>query len=84
MDRKRLIFQSWHRGTRENDLIFGPFADATLETLTVAECANYGHLLNESDLDLFQWITYGTPAPKCYQDIVAKIKAFHSISTVNG
>lgn len=79
MDRKRLIFQSWHRGTRENDLIFGAFADACLETLTVAECTNYGHLLNESDLELFQWVTYDVPIPRCYHDIMTKIKTFHGI-----
>ena len=28
--RKRLLFRSWHRGTREADLILGSFADENL------------------------------------------------------
>ena len=28
--RRRLLFRAWHRGSREMDLIMGPFADAWL------------------------------------------------------
>ena len=28
--RKRLLFRSWHRGTRELDLLMGSFAEAVL------------------------------------------------------
>ena len=31
--RRKLLFRSWHRGTREMDLIMGRFADATIEQL---------------------------------------------------
>ena len=30
MRRKRLLFRSWHRGTREADLLLGPFAERHL------------------------------------------------------
>ena len=35
--RRRLLFRSWHRGTREADLIMGRFADVHLATLNDAE-----------------------------------------------
>ena len=31
--RRKVLFRSWHRGTREMDLIMGRFADATIEQL---------------------------------------------------
>ena len=29
--RRRLRYRAWHRGTKEMDLVLGPFADAHLE-----------------------------------------------------
>ena len=42
---KRLKFRSWHRGTRELDLLLGPFADRHLDRLSAAELAEYEALL---------------------------------------
>ena len=44
--RRRLLFRSWHRGTREADLIMGRFADAHIEGLSDAELDEYEHLLD--------------------------------------
>ena len=35
--RKKLIYQSWHRGMRENDFLLGAFADAFLPTFFMPE-----------------------------------------------
>ena len=35
--RRKLLFRSWHRGTREADLIMGRFADAHIASLSDAE-----------------------------------------------
>ena len=40
--RKRLLFRSWHRGTREMDLIMGRFADANIGALSDAELDAFG------------------------------------------
>ena len=61
--RKRLRFRSWHRGTREVDLLLGPFADRHLARLDDGELAAYQALLEESDPDLFDWITGRAPPP---------------------
>ena len=35
--RKRLRFRSWHRGTKEMDLLMGSFADAHLSAFDVGQ-----------------------------------------------
>ena len=54
--RKKLLFRSWHRGTRELDLIFGAFADAAIETLDAGQLDDYERLLNLPDSDLMDWL----------------------------
>lgn len=54
--RKRLIFRSWHRGTREMDLIMGTFADKNIQTFTEGELTAYETLLETPDPDLYNWI----------------------------
>jgi antitoxin CptB len=61
--RKRLQFRSWHRGTRELDLIFGPFADVAIETLDEAELDDYERLLDLQDSDLMDWVLGARPLP---------------------
>jgi antitoxin CptB len=60
--RKRLLFRSWHRGTREADLILGSFAEAHLRDFGDARLDEYEALLACPDADLFDWIT-GRAAP---------------------
>lgn len=54
---RRLRMRSWRRGTREMDLILGPFADANLGRLDAAALDAYEALLEENDQDLYPWIT---------------------------
>lgn len=60
--RKRLIFRSWHRGTREMDLLMGSFADTHVPEFDEAALAQYEALLNEPDPDLYDWFI-GKPVP---------------------
>lgn len=54
---RRRRLRAWRRGTREMDLILGPFADARLAGLDAAGQALFDRLLAENDHDLYQWIT---------------------------
>jgi antitoxin CptB len=74
--RKKLIYQSWHRGTRENDLLLGPFADAFLPTFTTADLKAYQDALNHEDADLFGWITDAKPIPE-KETMIRRIRDFH-------
>jgi len=61
--RKQLIFRSWHRGTREIDLLLGKFADAHLPQFNERQLTAYDRFLNNSDPDIFNWITGQEPVP---------------------
>lgn len=54
---KRLSMRAWRRGTKEMDLILGPWADACLAGLTEDTLARFERLLDENDQDLYGWIT---------------------------
>src|ERR1700680_2843343 len=67
--RKRLLFRSWHRGTREADLILGSFAEANLAGFDDGQLDRYEALLNVPDPDLFDWIVgRADPPPECDHD----------------
>jgi len=59
--RRRLLFRSWHRGTREMDLIMGRFADATIGELDDAELAAFERLTDVPEPELYAWITGDEP-----------------------
>jgi antitoxin CptB len=60
--RRRLLFRSWHRGTREADLILGSFAEAHLGAFDSMQLDQYEALLEVPDADLFDWLG-GRAAP---------------------
>lgn len=73
--RKRLIFRSGHRGTKEMDLIMGGFAKAHVPDFTAQELAEYDDLLCNNDPDLYNWITQKEEPP---QD-VAMMQVFQKL-----
>ncbi len=63
--RRRLRYRAWHRGTREMDLVLGPFADAHVDALDGPELDRLEALLDEEDTDLLKWVMSQEPAPEC-------------------
>ena len=61
--RKRLLYQSRHRGRLESDLLLGAFAARHLPSLSAPQLDRYEALLQESDHDLFAWISGQQPVP---------------------
>ena len=77
-ERKRLIFRSWHRGTREMDLLLGAFADRYVPGFSVEELVLYGDILQHSDPDLYNWITGKEEVPANYRnDVLEKLLRHH-------
>jgi len=75
--KKRLLFRSWHRGTREADLILGSFAEANLAAFDEGSLDRYEALLECLDADLFDWITGRTaPPPEHDHDVTRLLLAF--------
>ena len=60
--RKRLLYQSRHRGTKESDLFLGAFADTYLPNFSATDLSEYESILAEDDDTLFDWI-YGRVKP---------------------
>jgi antitoxin CptB len=70
--RRKLLFRSWHRGTREMDLILGRFSDAAIDSLTDAELDQYEQLLELQDADLLSWVMCTSPAPAAFDTPLLK------------
>lgn len=75
--RKRLIFRSWHRGTREMDLLMGSFADAHINNFDEAQLDLYEEILNHSDPDLYNWISGREDTPANYMNEVMALLLAH-------
>jgi antitoxin CptB len=61
--RRRLRYRAWHRGTKEMDLVLGPFADAFVEGYGPAELDRLEALMDEEDTDLLKWVMGQEPVP---------------------
>jgi len=76
--RKRLLFRSWHRGTREMDLMLGRFATARLAEMSEKQIDRYEALLLESDPDLYDWINGRALVPTEHDhDVMEMLKNFN-------
>lgn len=73
---KRMGMRSWRRGTKEMDLVLGPYADAHLAGMEEAKLALYDRLLGENDQDLLPWVLGQMAAPADYSALIAEIGAF--------
>lgn len=61
--RKKLRFRSWHRGTKEMDVLLGRFADVYVMGFDARQLGLYDRLLNNSDPDLYNWVSRNEPLP---------------------
>ncbi len=76
--RRRMLYRSWHRGTREADLIMGRFADAHIGALTGAELDEYEHLLDALETDLLAWLTGACAVPADHDTAMfRRVREFH-------
>lgn len=73
---KRMKMRSWRRGTKEMDLILGPFADVRLADMVPEQLDLYEELLAQNDQDLLPWVLGQTPAPEFLAQIIADIGVF--------
>ena len=73
---KRMTMRSWRRGTKEMDLVLGPYAEAHLAAMDEGRLVLYDQLLDENDQDLLPWVLGQTPAPAALSGLVAEIGIF--------
>ena len=73
---KRMAMRLWRRGTKEMDLVLGPYAEAHLAGMDDQKLALYDRLLDENDQDLLPWVLGQTPAPAAFSGLIAEISRF--------
>lgn len=77
--RKRIAFRAWRRAFREADLMVGRFAEKRLSQLTPLQVESLEALLEESDADLYAWITGAKPVPAEHDtDVMAMLQDIDS------
>lgn len=79
--RKRLIFRSGHRGTKEMDLFMERFAKHHVPEFSEEELSQYDELLCNNDPDLYNWITKKESAPEevAQMSVFQKLMAFEFV-----
>ena len=75
--RKRLLYRSWHRGTKELDLFIGAFADAHLVELSPEQLDRYEAILERDETDIYGWLSRRQPVPpELDNDVMAMILSY--------
>lgn len=77
---KRLKIRSWRRGTKEMDMLLGPYADGPLHDLDDAALDAYEAMLNENDQDLYAWISGARPMDPAHASTLGLVVDFHGIA----
>jgi antitoxin CptB len=73
---KRLLYRSWHRGCKETDIVLGGFAQRHLRTLKSEMLGTYEALLEENDIDIWNWLT-GQDTPKAqYNELLSLLHSY--------
>jgi antitoxin CptB len=81
---KRMAMRSWRRGTKEMDLVLGPFAEAHLAGMDAATLDAYDALLNENDQDLLPWVLGQAQPPTHLAPLLARISTFAKARLARG
>ena len=79
--RKRLLYQSRHRGMQEMDLLLGRFAERFLDGMTDVQLDEFDAVLVENDLDLLNWITGKESVPEALDtEVMQSIIDFRTLA----
>ena len=75
--RKRLLFRSVRRGTKESDLVIGGFAKTHLESMDEAQLTRFEALLECSDPEILSWVIGQERIPVEFDtDVMAMMMAY--------
>ncbi|MEM1307152.1 MAG: succinate dehydrogenase assembly factor 2 [Pseudomonadota bacterium] len=84
--RRRAIYRSNYRGTKEMDWLLGKFADAHIAQMSDDELTAYEQFLALADPDIQNWLMdtpsqtpVASPDPR-FRGLINRIRAFHSLS----
>ena len=66
--RKRLRYHSWHRGTKELDLVLGQFGEKYLSTMSENDIDLFEAIINENEHDIYAWLAGREPVPAHHEN----------------
>jgi antitoxin CptB len=77
--RRKLVFRSWHRGTKEMDLMLGRFADIHVAQMGMTQLLQFEALMHENDPDLYGWLTGHAETPeRCRNEVMELMVSFYA------
>lgn len=77
--RKRILFRSLRRGTKESDLVIGGFAKSALEGMDGAQLDALEALLDRPDPEVLGWVIgLRSVPPEFDTEVMAMLRAYKS------
>jgi antitoxin CptB len=78
---KRLYFRSSHRGSKETDLILGPYAHVHLKFMNEAALDEFEAFLDEGDNDIWDWVSgKSLPHDGRYHTLITELRRSYALS----
>ena len=77
---RRLRIRGWRRGTKEMDMILGPWCDALADRRETCDLDALEALMEENDQDLYLWVSGAVPTPAAHGPMIERLRAFHDIA----
>ena len=71
--RKRLLYKSSNRGWKETDILLGEFTKRNITSMNDAQLSMLDILLDEPDVEIFNWITKKATAPQKHNNEVMQM-----------
>lgn len=73
----KLIYRSWHRGTKELDLILGNFIQDNISDMKETDIKVYEDLLASEDPEIYNWIVKSeNPPNQQLGNLIKKIRYY--------
>jgi len=77
VQRRRLLFRSQRRGTKESDMVIGGFAENHLGDLDGTQLGQFEALLDQNDQDVLGWVIgLQSPPPEHDNEVLELLRRY--------
>lgn len=79
--RRRALYRSQHRGTKEMDWLLGRYAEAHLAGMDGDALTAFEQFISISDVELQTWFLYPEQVKdRAFDGLVSAVRAFHKLA----